>query len=90
MNEPTVSDRGFRSFDGIPATMYNYLRGCEVPVGETVRVFESSAADGPHLWVDITDGRTSIGAHLTLENAIVLRDQLTWLIEHHYQLTDHG
>lgn len=84
MTEPTLSDRGFKHYDSVPSTY-----------GGTVRVYESSAASGPHIWlnavapVDMNDpnGRQEGSAiHLTLENATLLRDQLTHLIEHHYQV----
>jgi hypothetical protein len=80
----TVSDRGFRHFDEIPSKC-----------GGGVRTYESSAASGPHVWVSIEcpeDLNRPLGvftqavAHLTLDDATRLRDQLTWLIENHYQL----
>lgn len=43
-----------------------------------VEVTESSLAEGPHLWVE-AEGQ------LTLDEATHLRDQLDFLIEHHYQ-----
>ena len=62
--------------------------------GGYVRVYESSTASSPHLWVTVLspvslnnpDGPTvNAVAHLTLENAGVLRDQLSALIDNHYQ-----
>lgn len=83
MSEPTITNRGFARFDEIPSTY-----------GGSIRVYESSNAEGPHLWVrtespvdlnqpwgDMKEGV----AHLRLEDARLLRDQLTWLIDHHYQ-----
>jgi hypothetical protein len=83
----TTTDRGFVHFDPIPSTY-----------GGAIRVYESSAASGPHIWVDIKspaklqevhpppDGMTAGTAHLPLEQAIMLRDQLNWLIDNHYQM----
>lgn len=66
----TTTDRGFRRYE--PA--------------EGHEVYESSAASGPHLWVD--------GEHMTVEDATALRDALpaglwrdtlTTAIDRHYQ-----
>lgn len=64
--------------------------------GSEVKVYESSAASGPHIWLNV---QTDVGAltqqkpgegtaHLTLEQAELLRDQLSHLISHHYQTED--
>jgi hypothetical protein len=80
---PMISNRGFKHFEPVPS------------YGGFMRVYESSAASGPHVWaliecpVDMNDcaGPTKEATvHLTLENAALLRDQLTYLIEHHYQV----
>jgi hypothetical protein len=88
-SEPTISQRGFAHFDKIPSAY-----------GGHVKAYESSAATAPHVWVSVTcpedlnelDGPTKEAvAHLHINDAIKLRDQLTWLIEHHYQLdSDRG
>lgn len=84
MVEASTSERGFKRHDPIPSEY-----------GGSVRVFESSAAMGPHIWVSVEsnqtlgDERTPIiksVAHITLENAELLRDQLTNLIDNHYQV----
>lgn len=67
----TKTDRGFKHYEPIPITRDN-----------AVRVYESSAADGPHLWVTLDDPF----GHLTLEQATYLRDTLTTAIARHYQL----
>ena len=85
VSEPMYSSRGFKYLDPTPSTY-----------GGHVAVYESSAASGPHLWVAVKqdrearlDGRdTEATAHLTLEAATRLRDQLTYLIENHYQVSD--
>lgn len=70
----TRTDRGFEHMPPIPNRD-----------GGEVRVYESSAADGPHLWLRVR-GRTGEGlAHLTAEDAWKVADQLRWLVEHHYQ-----
>lgn len=86
----TVTDRGFKHLE--PFTC-NY--------GTTVKVYESSSAEAPHIWLRLqqgglrTSGDTSVGgalevseavAHLSLEEAKQLRDQLDWLMDNHYQL----
>jgi len=81
--EPRVSDRGFQSHEPVPSEY-----------GGHVSVYESSAASGPHIWLSAEcpenlndpEGDTiEAVAHLTLENAKLLRDQLTQLIDNHYQ-----
>lgn len=80
---PEVSNRGFKHHEPVPSEY-----------GGNVRVYESSAASAPHIWVNVecpvnmNDPRgpaKDASAHLTLDNAILLRDQLTHLIENHYQ-----
>jgi hypothetical protein len=82
----TLSSRGFKRGEPIPSTY-----------GGAVRVYESSSAMAPHLWVAVTcpadlnkpDGpEVEAVAHITLESAEALRDQLTFLIDHHYQMDD--
>lgn len=78
-----TSDRGFKQGETITTSR-----------GETVRVSESSAAMAPHiwLWVEVpkdstynNDEEVKAHAHLTLEEAESLRDQLDHLINNHYQ-----
>lgn len=84
--EPLVTDRGFRHLLPVSSTY-----------GGHVRVYESSAASGPHVWVtsvapsdlnDPTSPAVEVALHLTLEGAATLSDQLAWLVEHHYQVRD--
>lgn len=79
----TVSERGFSHMRPIPGEY-----------GGDVRVHESSAADGPCIWLRATvpvdlndpDGPVrEVASHLTAESAWRLADQLRWLVEHHYQ-----
>lgn len=81
--EPTTTDRGFKHMPPIPSKY-----------GGAVRIYESSAATGPHVWllaespVDMNnqDGPTVEAViHLNAENAWLLAEQLRWLLEHHYQ-----
>jgi hypothetical protein len=80
MTDPTYTDRGFARMPAVASTY-----------GGSVRVYESSAAIGPHIWLQAEglDGlrgpHASVPIHLTLADATVLRDQLTSLIENHYQ-----
>lgn len=87
----TKSGRGFKLLPPIPG-----IHG-DQPAGE-VRVYESSAASGPHLWLSVTqpadrnhpDNGHTIEAtvHLAAEDAWRLADQLRYLVEHHYQGTE--
>ncbi len=80
MTEATFSDRGFMRFPPVPSQY-----------GGEVHVYESSAAMGPHIWVrvvcpsnlnDRASDPVEAVAHLTMEDAIVLRKQLKKLIKH--------
>lgn len=75
----TLTDRGFRHWEPIP-TSY----------GHEIRVYESSAASAPHIWLAV-DGEKAITdfpgtAHLTLDQAKAVRDALDEAITNHYQL----
>ncbi len=81
--ETITSDRGFDRLPPIPSTY----------AGD-VRVYESSAADGPHIWLKATapanlnepEGRTvEAPLHLTAENAWRLAGQVMMLVSAHYQ-----
>lgn len=54
-----------------------------MPAIQGVRAFES-AADEPRIWLSVNDEQGI--AHLTLDEARKLADQLDWLIRHHYQI----
>ncbi|WP_331764824.1 hypothetical protein [Streptomyces sp. NBC_01238] len=75
MTEPTPSnDRGFLTYMGGPI---------KTSYGHTVRVQESSAASGPHVWLFISDS-TQVpehNPHLNLEQAIALRAALDQFIQ---------
>lgn len=65
-----VTDRGFKHYEPIAGDR-----------GETIRVYESSAAREPCIWLEVEDGP----AHLTLEQAERVRDTLDAAIRNHYQ-----
>lgn len=79
----TTTDRGF---DHLPAIPSDY--------GGEVRVYESSSAKGPHIWLNATapvnlnqpEGpKVEALIHLSAENAWKLSEQIRFLVEHHYQ-----
>lgn len=88
--EPVVTDRGFRH---MPPITDGY--------GSSVHVYESSAADGPHVWMKIrTDDsyenrgtwhgsskkdHAELCAHLTLDDLVKLGEQIEWFKKNHYQ-----
>lgn len=87
MSDPTQPDKSGRGF-----AHYNAVPG---EYGGGVRVYESSAMSAPHIWLaatcpsnmnDPTSPPVEAVVHLTLENAQIVRDQLTHLIENHYQV----
>lgn len=78
--------RTARGFAGLPPIPSEY--------GGEVSLSESSAADGPHVWLravapvnlnDPTGPTHEVPIHLTAENAWMLADQLRHLVQHHYQ-----
>lgn len=75
LNDPVpASDRGFLLYGGTPVnTSY----------GHPVRVQESSSASGPHCWlfIDEAPGTTKLSPHLSLADAIEIRDRLTQFID---------
>jgi hypothetical protein len=77
MNPPVpANDRGFLVYGGSPViTSYGH------PV--EIRVQESSAASGPHVWLFVDEASRVEGRepHLSLADAIEIRDRLTQFIE---------
>lgn len=80
---PETTERGFKRFAAIPSEY-----------GGEVRVYESSAASGPHVWLNAAapvslnepDGpQVQAPIHLTAENARLLGQQLLHLADNHYQ-----
>lgn len=83
---PMPTQRGFRWMPALPSA-YN---GDDA----TVQLFESSLAEGPHVALALvrkSDGRpgqlpaADVMVPLAADRAWQLREQLDWLLEHHYQ-----
>lgn len=82
--EVTRSSRGLEHLDSIPSTY-----------GGEIKIYESSLAEHPHIWVDIAqpvdlnDPKSGVlveaVAHLPIEGAALLAKQLTYLADNHYQ-----
>lgn len=81
--QPETTDRGFNR---LPQIAGDY--------GGRVRVYESSAAMAPHIWLKATSPvdlnrpegpEQSVHVHLTLDSARELMEQIGWLVDHHYQ-----
>lgn len=75
----TTSDRGFDAYPPIPSEY-----------GGEVRVYESSAASGPHIWLRATEAMhgkpvVDTAVLLTAENAWRLSKQLRALVRDHFQ-----
>lgn len=86
MSEHLQVSRSDRGFGRLPAIPSEY--------GGEVRVYESSAAVGPHIWLaaeapvnlNEPDGPThAVPIHLTVENALKLAEQIQLLCRDHYQ-----
>lgn len=73
--EPIASARGFVALPALAATY-----------GGEIRVYESSAASGPHLWINSTDkdGR-EVTLHVTAETAWKFAEQIITAVRNHYQ-----
>lgn len=74
----TTSERGFDYLPDIPSEY-----------GGHVSAYESSSAEGPHIWLKMVEempGKPPVEAtvHLTAENAWKLSEQLQKLVREHY------
>ena len=81
---PQVTFPGLRWFAPIHGSRRDPVHDVERDDGTYIHVGESKAPFTPHIWVTAVDDVGAISVHLTLEAAADLRDQLAWLIEHHY------
>lgn len=81
--EVKLSPRGFK-----------YLPEIYDEDGGEVSVNESSAAGGPHIWLNVTAPSslnapgirgTEVSLHLTIESAQQLAEQIMFLVKNHYQ-----
>ena len=80
-----LTDRGFRHYEEI-----------QTSYGHEIRIYESSAASAPHLWLDVSltaEGAARSGievcsatAHCTFDQATQVRDTLDTAMKNHYQL----
>lgn len=79
---PVITDRGFAH---LPEIVSDY--------GGSVRVYESSAAEHPAIWLTV-EGKpglvpsaetVSVPMHLSVEAATQLAEQIQHLVSHHYQ-----
>ncbi len=81
MNDHLTVQTNARGFTSLPPIPSEY--------GGDVLVYESSAAESPHIWLSATEamsGRPEVQAaiHLTAENAWRLSEQLQKLVREHY------
>jgi hypothetical protein len=85
---PTMTNRGFLHLP--PIEGFHAGR----PDGK-VRVYESSAASGPHIWINVEGNYVTpefvqrgvdVSIHLPLEDALKLAEQIKWLVRSHYQI----
>lgn len=78
LNPPAENARGFHTYGG-SAVITSYGHPVEI------RVQESSAASGPHCWLFIKKselpGADKTDPHLSLADAIEIRDRLTQFID---------
>lgn len=76
---PVVTDRGFKHMPDLRGT-----HGVSA-----IRVYESSAASAPHIWLRATDASgEEATVHLTVEAALRLAEQIQYLARDHYQLRE--
>lgn len=71
--DPVETQRGFLIYGGGPV---------QTSYGHEIRVQESSAAEGPHVWLFIGESTTvqAMDPHLSLVEAIEIRDRLDQFI----------
>ena len=78
-----LSPRGFKHMPRLDGTY-----------GERVTAYESSAADGPHVWINVYTKKDpgmahsaaiQAAAHMTVDEAWKLAEQLMYLVNEHYQ-----
>lgn len=83
----TISREGIAAVSGrtVSGRGLVYMKPVKAESGDAVCVFESSAADAPYIWLQVTGAGL---AHLTLDQARVVERQLRWLRKHHYQVSD--
>lgn len=69
---------------------HRYGEPVETSYGHKVSVYESSAANGPHVWLNVSKDfnrgpgdlpECDVAAHLSLDQAIAIRDRLTAFID---------
>lgn len=74
---PQITDRGFKHMPTL----------ADAFEPDAVRLLEASTAVGPHLWLRVKDPAEP-GQHpvvlLSAEQAWKLKEQIEWLLEHHY------
>lgn len=76
--ERTISDRGFANYPTIPDAYGTH----------PARVYESSAASEPMLWLALGQHDDPVAVHLTIDNAVRLAHQLLDAAMNHYQADD--
>lgn len=74
---PEVTDRGFKHMPPLADSFES----------NAVRVLEASTATEPCIWLRLQDPPVDghAVAHLTAAAAWQLKEQIEWLLEHHYQ-----
>lgn len=71
----TVTARGFKHMEMVAGDY-----------GGGVKVYESSAAEAPFVWLQAVDGEGNEAiVHLSEGTAELLARQIEWLVAHHYQ-----
>lgn len=88
--QPEQTARGFTHLPPIEA-----VHGGR-PAGR-VRVHESSAADGPYVWICVDqpmdrnypeNGLEEASVHMPLDRAVQFAKQIMWLAKNHYQVRE--
>lgn len=72
-----TSDRGLHYLPPLPAIN-----------GAVVAVWDSSLADPPAIWLEIRKPDISVTQLLDLDKARQLAEQIVWLCDNHYQVTN--
>lgn len=82
MIEPVYTDRGFAHLDSVICRD-----------GDLIKVYESSLATEPAVWLQVIENGTPTGeedvrvvAHCSLDDIRRLMERLQWMLDNHYQV----
>lgn len=89
VDDPTISDRGFKHMDPVLSRDSGFIQAYDSSLATSphirVRIQAPMLPARPEFHAGIPAGMVEAAVHLSLAAAARFRDQITYLIEHHYQ-----